>query len=194
MKRASLFLLVHCAAFVWLGGCSVYDGRFVYDPRIVSVTTTADGDAGLGARPDEDQVRTLVSVIGIRRDDSKSELPASVEVRLRVENDGTSPVGFNPTALSLVSADLQAFPEPIVQPAYGIEVEPGAHAVINAYFPLNDADLDLTALNVRWSLFLEGRRVSASSDFTRRRIVSHHTHWHHHYHVGFGFRHSFYCW
>jgi hypothetical protein len=191
-KRASLSPLVLCAAFVWLGGCAVYDGRFVYDPRIVSVTTTADGDSGLGARPDEDQIRTLVSVIGIRRDDPKSELPASVEVRLRVENDGTSPVGFNPTALSLVSADLQAFPEPIVLPAHGLEVEPGGHAVINAYFPLTDADLDLSALNVRWSLFLEGRRVSARSDFTRRRVVHHHPH--RHYHVGFGFGHSFYCW
>ena len=81
-----------------------------------------------------------------------------------------------------------------MQPAYGVEVEPGAHAVINAYFPLNDSDLDLAALNVRWALLLEGQRLSASSDFTRRRVVHHHTHWHHHYHVGFGHWHYFSCW
>ncbi len=147
-----------------LGGCSVYDHVYEYEPLPVEVASRVPGGEPL---------RTLVSVIGVRRRDAESELPASVEVRFRVENPPAStPAVFEPEGLRLFSADLQQFPDPLVRPEGPLDVEPGASLVVNAYFPFPDgrypAGLDLEGLSVRWRIRVGGETVTSSAGFLRR--------------------------
>lgn len=170
-----------------LGGCSVYNTRYAYTPAPVDVATTRPGDGDGGP------VRTLISVIGVRREDPKSELPASVEVRFRVENTSSHPVTFDPATLTLYSAGLEPFPDPIVRPGGPIELPPDGVAVVEAYFPLagdgHPSAHDLNGLNVRWTLDIDGEPVTSSASFTRRPVPYYERY---HYHIGVGY-HRFDC-
>ena len=164
-RRPAVPLLL---AAMMLAGCSVYDGRYAFEPPIVSVGVLDDEAV------ETESVRTLVSVIGVRRNDPDTGLPASVEIRVRVENDGAAPVRLEPTTLSLVAANLRAFPEPIVTDPGPVHVASGEHAIVNAYFPIERVNgtraVDLSGLNLHWALDIGDRRVTGSSDFKRRRI------------------------
>jgi hypothetical protein len=149
-----------------LAGCSVYDSAYVFGPGPVDVKSPVPGAA------DVEPARTLVTVVGVRREDSESDLPASVEVRLRVENTSPLTVSFSPASLVLFSAALEQFPDPIVVPTATFEVEPGESVIVDAWFPfppgVKAADMDLSGLNVRWALAIDGRTVTSSASFTRQ--------------------------
>ncbi len=151
------------AAAATLCGCSVYDSRYLYEPRPVDVQTTKPG------ADDVEPARTLVTVVGVRREDSRSQLPASVEVRLRVENTSPFPVAFDPASFVLFSAGLQRFPDPIVQPEGPITVAPAGTAVVKAFFPFPEgrshSEFDLSGLNLRWTLEVDGHAVTSSAGF-----------------------------
>ena len=180
-------VLVAGWAVAALGGCSIYDSRYVFGPKPVDVESAVPGVS------DVEPVRTLVSVIGVRRADQEAQRPASVEVRLRVENTSPASVTFDPTSLALFSADLKQFPAPIVEPPDPFDVEPQASAIVEAFFPFPDeadpADFDLSGLNVRWTMRIGGQPVTSSASFTRRREVYYPRH---RFHFGIGYR--FYCW
>jgi hypothetical protein len=146
-----------------LCGCSVYNSRYVYAPRPVEVESVKPG------ADDAEPARTLVTVVGVRRDDEESQLPASVEVRLRVENTSPFPVAFDPGTLALFSAGLDRFPDPIVRPEGSVALEPAGSAIVEAFFPLPDgqrpSDLDLSGLNVQWTLEVGGHAVTSSASF-----------------------------
>ncbi|MHC4081697.1 MAG: hypothetical protein ACYS15_11630 [Planctomycetota bacterium] len=146
-----------------LSGCSVYNWRYVYEPRPVDIQTTKPG------ADDAEPARTLVTVVGVRREDSKSQLPASVEVRLRVENTSPFPVAFDPASFVLFSAGLERFPDPIVQPEGPVTVAPAGTAVVKAFFPFPDdrgaSDLDLSGLNLRWTIEVDGYAATSSASF-----------------------------
>lgn len=160
-----------------LGGCSAYDQRFIYDPPIAMVA--AEADAAIGA----DEVRTLASIIGIRNRDRAANLPACVEVRLRIENDSPRTVEFDASGLSLLAANLEAFPEPLIHPAGELLVAPGGRATISAFFPLEGPrtpppprapapapapGYDLTGLSLQWQLTIDGSAVHEEAGFIRR--------------------------
>jgi hypothetical protein len=163
-------------------GCSVYETRYAFEPRPVDVAAAKPG-AG-----DAEPVHTLVSVIGVRREDRKSQLPASVEVRLRVENTSPFAVTFDPASLALFSAGLERFPDPIARPEGPVDVAPSDNAVIEAFFPFPEGrgagDFDLNGLNLRWTLEVGGHPVTGSASFLRLPTVYY---GHYHYRVGIGY-------
>ncbi len=163
LRRVARAIPALAAAAATLCGCSVYDSRYLYEPRPVDVQTRKPG------ADDVEPARTLVTVVGVRREDSRSQLPASVEVRLRVENTSPFPVAFDPGSLALFSAGLERFPDPIVRPEGSITVAPAGSAVVEAFFPFPDGrdpdDLDLSGLNLRWTLEVGGHAVTSSASF-----------------------------
>jgi hypothetical protein len=163
LQRLGPQSLALVGAAVMLGGCSVYNSRYVYAPRPIDVPAAKPG------ADDAEPARALVTVVGVRREDAESQLPASVEVRLRLENTSPFRLAFDPASLALISADLDRFPDPIVRPAGSIAVAPGGSAVVEAYFPFPDGrgpdDLDLSGLNVRWTVAVDGLDVTSSAGF-----------------------------
>ena len=163
--------IVTALALVTLGGCAAttYDERYLYEPSLVDVETAVPGEA------QGPPVRTLVAVAGVRRADPDANLPASVEIRLRIENAGPAAVRFDPQTLALFSADFTQFPAPITRPAGPVEIPPGQTGTIEVFFPFPGdrypADLDLGGLNVRWTLSIGGQPVTRSTTFNRRRIL-----------------------
>lgn len=157
---------VACLAGLALAaGCSIYDSRYDYPPGPVDVMSAKPGDSA--AEP----VHTLISMRGVRKEDAKSDIPASVEVMLRVENTTAWEVTLEPKMLSLFSADLSKFPEPILVPLDMRAIAPGGSAVLQAFFPFPDGripgDFDLDGLNVQWTLKIDGQDVTSSATFCR---------------------------
>lgn len=148
-----------------VGGCSVYDSRFAFDPGPIDVPVSRPGS------PETEPVRTLVTVLGVRRADENSSMPPGVEIRLRVDNTSPYQVTLDPAMLVLFSAGLERFADPIVLPAEPIDLAPGGSAMIDANFPFPDSgtpqDMDLSGLNVRWTLVIDGESVSSSATFQR---------------------------
>lgn len=149
---------------VALGGCasSPYSDEFRYQPRPVVVNMTA---------PDADgsSVRAMATIIGLRR--PVEEQPASIDVRLMIENTGGAPARFDPAALNLVDAALAPFPRPTVDPPEGFDIAPGQSLTVNARFPIDDrGSYDLDGLNLRWSITSKAHTLSSSATFNRREV------------------------
>lgn len=145
-------------------GCSPYEDDFEYAPRpaLVEVRSTSPqrGPA----------VSALVSVIGIRREDRKLGVPESIEIRMRLENNGPETVVFDPRTLSLTNGRLVPFPPPIVRPPGPITLAPTQSVTLSAFFPLprtpgHDGDLD--SLELRWIAQVGTQSVSQSASFRR---------------------------
>ena len=155
------FLLVGVAAL--LAGCSVYDKRYAYKPMTATVEAPVASAGGSGPPV------TLVQIVGVRRDDERSRLPASVEVRLKVQNASATAVTFDPRSLVLSGAGIERFPDPVLRPPGVVALEPAETAEVEAFFPLPEAsepdDLDLGTLSVRWKLDVGGHAVDANADF-----------------------------
>ena len=61
-------------------------------------------------------VSAMASVIGVRREDRGEGIPESVEIRLRLENDGPEPATFDPHSLELAAPpSCCRFPSPVVR-------------------------------------------------------------------------------
>lgn len=144
------------AAVLLAAGCSTYDHRFVYDPRPADVGTAAP------------EVRALVSVMGLRRADRARQIPASLDLRLHLENAGSETVVFDPSSLVLFAADLTRLADPLVEPAGRRALAPGATMLVEARFALPASELDLDGLRLCWELAVGDTNVAASAGFTRR--------------------------
>lgn len=159
-------LLLAAVLLAPAGACSIYNQEYVYDPGPVDVATLPPGNG------DTEPVHTLITVVGVRRADGKTGLPASVEIRMRVENTSTLPVVFDPRSLTLFTAGLDRFADPIVFERDPLSLAPGRSAVVEACFPFpagsGPNDYDLNGLNVRWALSIGGRTVTSSASFSRR--------------------------
>lgn len=163
VARWACWMLVPAGLGVLPAGCSVYDARYAYGPNSVAVDAPVPG-AG-GTRP----ARTLVQVVGVRRSEKGSSLPASVAVRLKVENASGSPVSFDPASLVLSGPGVQRFPTPLVRPRGVVDLAPARTAEVEAFFPFPQGraarDFDLSTLSVRWTLVVAGQAVESSADF-----------------------------
>ena len=155
-----------------LAACSTYYDEYRFGPSPSAATV-------LAPRTDEPAARVLATVAGIRR--PAEGRPAEVEVRLRVENLGAHDVRLVGDDLVLVTGALTELPVERIEEGPDAFVAPHSAATIAAYFPLppdaDPDDYDLRGIDVRWTLELDGRRVTGSAGFERRVVVWYHDPW-----------------
>jgi hypothetical protein len=137
-----------------------YDYGFSPAPLEAEVATADDPAA---------ELRVLVSILGIARgQDGKAD---QVEVRMRLENLGTTPVKLLTDSFSLCSADLQLFGTPTVLPADVPILEASRSTVVDLAFPLppekHPTDMNLRGLNLRWTVSFGEHHVTTGASFTR---------------------------
>ncbi len=149
-----------------LDGCAGYEDPYAFEPHPADVVAARPGAA------DAEPVRVLVSILGVHQPD-KTDLPVSptLTIRLRVENTSPFPVTFDPGSLVLFSGGLVRFPDPIVDPGEPVDIEPGRSTAVDAGFPFPGegapGGTDMSGLNLRWTLVIDGQPVTSSASFLR---------------------------
>jgi hypothetical protein len=118
---------------------------------------------------EETPLTTLASVMGLRRaDPEKNQAPALI-VRLQFQNNGATPVTFDPGTLELVNGALRPFPPAQVQPPHIIDILPGQRQEITAAFPLpsgsDPQQMSLRNLRLRWQVKLDNYSIPQSALF-----------------------------
>ena len=150
------------ATTLMLGGCSVYDHRFVFEPDTQVVETTLADGAPL---------RTLGTVLGLRESAEMGDQEPVIAVQLRMENTGPASVDFDPASLVLLAGDQTRFGDPRVMPALPQTLAAGSVLFVEAAFPLPNGrradDVDLSRLSLRWSFDAGGATRAVAADFTR---------------------------
>jgi len=153
-----------CSAVVLLSGCSVYHDGFWYEPRPIEVNVFSP------QKPDQTAAGVLISVIGVRHSDQETRLPASVELRFRIENKSSQAIVFDTSHLALFGGDLGAFEAPIIRPSGTDDIEPGDTKYLRVYFPFPNGDryqVDLGGLSLRWAVKVDGKSIEKSTSFSR---------------------------
>jgi hypothetical protein len=112
--------------------------------------------------------RALVSVLSATEASKNS--PSTLLLRMRLENLGSTPFQLADDLL-LVSADLVPF-QTVELPAHALlEISPASEATFDLRFVLAKdvslEDLDLTSLNLRWTVTWDGGSATTSSTFMR---------------------------
>jgi hypothetical protein len=149
-----------------IAGCSVYVGdvSFVPHPAVADVPPTPPQQTP--------PVSAMASIIGVRYDSPSEQLPSSVEVRLRVDNNGPGNVVFSPTSMELSNGELQKFPPPIVRPPDPVSLVQGQSAYVTAYFPFPPGhslyDTDYGSFQLRWRVQIDGKIVGQGAFFRRQ--------------------------
>jgi len=156
MFRALMALL----AVGLLGGCSsYYDIDFAPRPAVSEVRPSGS---------QQPAVTGLASVIGVHREDHDLHIPESVEIRLRLENNGQETLTFDPHSMDLTGADLQPFGPPIVR-APNVTLNAMQATTLTAFFPLpprtETGDLDF--LTLRWTIQVGAQQMSQTVNFHR---------------------------
>ena len=111
-------------------------------------------------------------MLGILRADPEEGRPARALVRLRLENIGEEELVLETASAQLLSADLVAFGAPILR-GEGVapdpRVEAGGDASVELAFPLPaGADqLDLSTVNLRWTIRCGEEAVTIGATFER---------------------------
>lgn len=163
MPRAC-FLPMGLLLLAFVSGCSPYAGDFQYVPRpaMAELRSTSGQQAP--------SVTAMVSIIGVRYEDQKEGIPTSFEVRIRLENDGSQEITFDPNTLEMTNSQLLAFGPPIVRPPGEVAVAPMQSGNLTAYFPVPRHPPDegaLDSLQVRWIVQLGSQKISQSVSFRR---------------------------
>jgi hypothetical protein len=149
----------------WLVGCSSspYVDGYSFAPRPV----VAQIPSSQPSMPPP--VAAYASIVGIRNEDKDAHLPESVEVRIRIDNNGPQTVTFDPKSLELNTGDLVRFPPPFVQSTAPAVLMPGESVLATANFPFpgnkSYDDFDLATLQLRWGLTLGPQNVEQIADF-----------------------------
>jgi hypothetical protein len=151
-----------------LAGCSPYYSVPFYRPRPLTTEITLGGDDR--AAP----LRVFSTIVGLRRPDSKANLPASVEMRFLVENNSQQPARVDPTSFRLMDALLQTLDPPISEPAGPIEIAPGQSTTIPVYFPLtgnrDPQGHETQSFTLHWAIDLGGQHLTRVATFYRPAI------------------------
>ena len=146
-----------------LVGCSPYLEDFGYSPHpaVAEVHSTTNSQSPA--------VVAMASVIGVHVADKKLDIPESVEVRLRLENNGQETATFDPRTLELTSAYLQPFPPPIVRAPSSITLNSMQSATLTAFFPLppHPEAGGLDSLTLRWILQIGNQPITQHVSFRR---------------------------
>ena len=150
----ALAALASCTASRW------YEHRF--QPAPLEVQVSSESVPGT-------QVRSLVTVMGIER--GKDGKPDAAIVRMRLENLGSVPALLDAPSSSLLSADLKAFAAPALATSASTEIPPGGTGEFDLEFPLPEGtrpyQLDLSGLNLRFTLAFLDKRVTTGMTFSR---------------------------
>lgn len=113
--------------------------------------------------------RALVTVLGIHRPVSSENRPASIDLRLRVENYGTLAFVPVPSSFKLVTAGLEEFDQAQFVDLPTEPIERGGSATFEVRFPLTPGrgpdTYGLAGLNVRWDVGFADRVVGCSGSF-----------------------------
>jgi len=153
-----------------LSGCSAYVGDYDYVPHPALAEIPPNP-------PDKSPpVSAFATVIGIHRADRDEDVPLSVEVRLRLENNGPHTITFDPQSMQLSTGDLLDFDPPIVRPVHIVTLAPSDAAAFDAFFPFPPRhscdDTGLRSLQLRWREQIDGNPVGQAVSF--RRIYPYH--------------------
>ena len=127
--RLRCYNLCHDTAILVLRwGCSVVPAGCGVLPRLWDfsyVPRPALADVPPNPPQTAPPVSAEASIIGVRYDDPKDAIPPSVEIRLRLDNNGPQEVDFDPTTLELSTGELVRFPPPMIRPPTPITLEAG---------------------------------------------------------------------
>jgi len=148
-----------------LGGCSTYIDGYHYVPRPAVALVPA-------TQPSQPPpCAAIASIVGVHREDRGAGVPESVEVRMRLENNGPESVVFDPRTMELLDGGLMEFPPPVLRPAQPVALAPTQAVVVGAYFPFPPGrsykNTDLESLQLRWRLQVAGQEVGQAADFRR---------------------------
>ena len=174
MARISLWIALRAIylgivplALLSAGGCSqpAYAPGYAYYPQPAVVQVFQRSPV------QQTPVTALVSVLGVRNPDPERHIPYSIAVRMRLENNGSVPVSFDPHSLELVTGMLRPFGPPITRPAYPIELAPGQRQEVTASFPFprntSARDMGIQNLRLRWQLRIGQYPVEQTALFER---------------------------
>lgn len=170
MKILPLFALALCSA------CASY-GQVRFQPNPLAVELAPS--AAEGAADEGGLGRALVSVRGIR--ELAPDAGYAIDVRLRLDNEGTAPLTLLAERCELVDGSLEPLAAPQVSrreaagidPARVLVVAPGASGLFDLTFPFRadrgpDA-ADLSGLHLGWAVESAGRTLHQSATFERAR-------------------------
>ena len=150
---------------LFLGGCSTYIEGYHFVPR--PAVALVPGTQPIQPPPSA----AIVSVVGVRRGNSSEGVPESVEVRMRLENNGPETVVFDPKTMELLDGGLLEFPPAMLRPPQPVTLAPNQAVVIAAFFPFppghSYANTDLEQLQLRWRVEVGGQEVGQVADFRR---------------------------
>ncbi|HWB53335.1 MAG TPA: hypothetical protein VG722_04055 [Tepidisphaeraceae bacterium] len=157
-----------CLGFMaLLAGCtsSPYVEGYYFTPR----PAVKDIPATHPSQPPE--VSTYATAVGIRVAEKKMGMPQTMEIRLRIDNNGSQMVKLDPQSMQLTTSNLTRFPKPIIHSDQPIAIKSGDSALVTAWFPFPQGksyeDFDLQTLILRWVLDIGGKRVSQTAHFHR---------------------------
>lgn len=158
---------------MFAGGCSTYVEGYHYVPRPAVALVPA-------TQPSQPPpVATIVSVMGIHR--AQKDIPESVEVRLRLENNGPETVVFDPRTMQLLDGGLMEMPPPILRPPTPVTIGPNQSVVVGAFFPFPPGrsykNSDLETLQLRWRVQVGSMDVPQDADFRRVVRVYYNPYW-----------------
>jgi hypothetical protein len=163
IRVAGLLVSVFCLLAVV--GCSQYDDDYQYSPRPVTAQIPATQPQ------DPPPVMTYATVVGVRYADEDNKLPACIEIRMQMDNNGPYTVVFDPMSLQLRNGQLILLGPPIVRPPTPITLTPAQSAYLTAYFPFPAGttydQMDLSSLQLRWTVTIGSRPVGQMVYFTR---------------------------
>jgi hypothetical protein len=168
-----LFQLEVCMTRIVLGislllcvvGCSPYLDDYSYTPRpgLADVPATQPSQSP--------PLSAYASIIGVRIDDSRDQIPESVEVALQLNNNGPQTATFNPRSFALSDGTLTPFLPPLLTPPTSTTLAPGQSTNYTAYFPFPPGrhydNSDLNSLQLRWSVSLDGQSTTQTVMFRR---------------------------
>jgi hypothetical protein len=146
-------------------GCSVYLDQFKYVPRpgFAEVATSQPSQAS--------PVTAYATVVGVRVDDPQDKIPPSVEIRLRVQNNGPWTVVFDPRSMDLMNGEVLRFAPPLLEGQPAVTLPPLASATVNTYFPFpqgySPENTDLESLQLQWTVAIDGQPTSMGVNFHR---------------------------
>src|SRR5579862_7767810 len=148
---------------LFAGGCSTYVEGYHYMPRpaVALVPATQPTQPPPAA--------SIVSIIGVHRAGHGDSVPESVEVRMRIENNGPDTIVFDPRTIELLDGGLMEFPPPILRPPTPMTLAPQDSVVCAAFFPFPPGrsynNTDLETLQLRWRLHVGGSEIGQQADF-----------------------------
>jgi hypothetical protein len=153
LLAAPLALFASCAS-EWYG--------YSYMPMPLEVPVQAADQPQLSGR-------ALVTVLGIHRPVSSESRPASIDLRVRLENYGALPFVPVPASFKLVTAGLEEFDQAQFIDLPTVPIEKGGSATFQVSFPLTPGrgpdSYGLAGLNLRWDVEFAGRVVGCSASF-----------------------------